>query len=588
MSDFIYSSKSKLHGELASHIQSIYHNDPPELFEFHGQWGSLGVSRNLYNGFQPLETDKYIFVVIGGPVLCFRDNKFLTGTDPVVGTKSIYERWLAKKIQWDEDLSGPFVVLVVDKEKKQITCITDLMMFIPAYRCLQDRVLTLGTHVDALARASDQEQDLDLVSLTDFILNDVVTYPYTMYRNIRQLHPAAEQCYSVKSSSKPKEYDSNVFWIHKEENIYSNINEAAQTLRHGLHDYVNRITEGMDHVAQFISAGEDSRTVAGMLPQRLKRDAFIFLDSMNREGKIAQRVAKAYKTDFHPAFRSRTHYLDILPEAADLIGSGHQHIHAHSLGFHIACALGYYSAVFGGYLADSLLKACYSRNFRGKGRFPFLPHIFIPGETRTKPIKNSLIKQNVLQAIDERRTLHMQRIQSFRKDSSHEWFVLWPITMRTTAPYFYSNRRLFRIYEPFLSQRASKLAAIVPTQWKLNHRLFNKAFRPFLRQSRWILHSDGRLPYCSWWTNIPIQAAIWLGRKIAFRAGIIKGNQGPWNDWGQIIGSSKWQASIQSYAKGFDKIKPLLKVQRVDDVFDNQALSRTQKINLLQIVRFLS
>jgi hypothetical protein len=589
MSDFIYSSKHKPQGELGKHIQSIYHNDSPQVVEYHGEWGSLGVSRSLYNGFQPLETDDYIFVVIGGPILCFQDNLFLTGNDPVAGTKAIFARWRAGLVQWDEDLSGPYAVLIVDKAALKLRCITDLMMFIPVYKCLHDGVLTLGTHVDALARASGQKKDLDLVSVTDFILNDVVTYPYTMYQNIRQLHPAAEHSFTVKkNSSNLQEYEPNIYWLPREENLYSNINEAAQVLREGSLDYVHRVTEGMDHVAQFISAGEDSRAVAGMLPQRLKRDAFVFLDSMNREGKIAQRVAKAYKADFHPDFRSETHYLDILPEAADLIGSGHQHIHAHSLIFHKTCALGYYSAVFGGYLADSLLKANYSQSFRGKGRFPFLPHFFIPGETRTKPIKNLLIKQNVLQVIDERRKMQLQRVQSFRKDSSHEWFVLWPITMRTAVPYFYSNRRLFRIYEPFLSKKASKMAALVPTQWKLNHRLFNKAFRPYLKSSRWIFHADGRLPYFPWWANIPVQASIWFGRQLGARAGIIKGNQGPWGDWGQIMGSRKWQSTIQSYANGFEKIKSLLKVKSVDELFDSQTLSRTQKVNLLQILRFLS
>jgi hypothetical protein len=76
MSDFIYTSNKQKKGALTQYIQSIYQSDAPAVTEYHGQWGSLGVSRNLYNGLQPIENDNHIFVVIGGPVLCYKDNSF--------------------------------------------------------------------------------------------------------------------------------------------------------------------------------------------------------------------------------------------------------------------------------------------------------------------------------------------------------------------------------------------------------------------------------------------------------------------------------------------------------------------------------
>ena len=85
MSDFLYSSKNRPQGLLAGYIREIYHNDPPEVTEFHGDWGTLAVSRNLYRGFQSYETEAQVFVIIGGPVLNFSSNRFLTGDDPVGG-----------------------------------------------------------------------------------------------------------------------------------------------------------------------------------------------------------------------------------------------------------------------------------------------------------------------------------------------------------------------------------------------------------------------------------------------------------------------------------------------------------------------
>src|SRR5699024_7308808 len=130
-------------------IQSIYHEDKPFVQEYHGKWGSLGVSRNLYNGFNPYENDEYIVVVIGGPVFMFMDNNFLVDEDSSDGTIAIFQLWVTGKMEWDEDLSGPFVVLIVNKKTYEVICVTDLMSFIPVYSCKsRTKEFMLSTHVD--------------------------------------------------------------------------------------------------------------------------------------------------------------------------------------------------------------------------------------------------------------------------------------------------------------------------------------------------------------------------------------------------------------------------------------------------------
>jgi hypothetical protein len=586
MSDFIYSSVSKSKGELSKYIQGIYHADAPEVYEYHGTWGSLAVSRNLYNGFQPLETDTHIFVVIGGPVLCFRKNDFLTGNNPTAATMEIYERWQAGSIQWDEDLSGPFVVLVVDKKSKKIRCIVDLMMFIPVYQYTQDDTVMLGTHIDALAAAADQLGELDPASLVDFVLNHIVTHPYTFFKSIYQCQPAAMHSFEFFGQIL-RVLEPEIYWLPIENYLYSNIDQAAKALREGLRDYIIRVTESMDEVAQFLSAGEDSRVLSGMLPQKLKRNAFVFLNSMNREGRIAKDVASACGVRFHAEYRTETHYLDILPEATDLIGSGHQHTHAHSLGFHKTCALDRYTAVFGGYLSDSLLKAIYTRKIRGLHRLPFLPQFIIPGENRSKPLSNPLFSDESFSEINRRRREHLRRIMGFRKGTAHEWFVLWPATMRVAIPNLYSNRRLFRTYEPFMCKEAVKISASVPTSWKLNRRLFHKAFKPFLKPSLWIFHADGRLPYFPWWVNIPIQFTVWLAREIGVLTGLMS-NQVPWGDWNRIMKSKKWQDAILKYSNGFELIRQTVTSDSVAKIFEGNKLNKEQKVNFIQLLYILS
>ncbi|MGE4442221.1 MAG: hypothetical protein AB7D27_12145 [Desulfomicrobium sp.] len=585
MSDYIYSSVTKKQGELSRCIKSIYHENPPAIVEFHGKWGSLAVSQGHYRGFQPYETEQHIFIVIGGPVLYFSGNDFLIEDDSNTASKLIYQRWVNDdNIKWDEDLSGPFNLLFIDKKIKKITVLTDLMAFIPAYSYESNNELFVGTHIDALASACEKSNDLDHVSLADFIINDVVTYPYTSYTDIFQLPPASIINFML-GSQKVKNY-----WQPNEVNSYKNIKEAAVDLREGIAGYVERVTGKMTNVAQFISAGEDSRAISGILPINLQKDAYIFLDHMNREGIIANKVANVYDAKFIPAFREKFHYIDILSKASDLVGSGHQYIHAHSLCFAQKYNLKDYSAVFGGYLSDTLLKLLYAKKQPKKGRFQFVPDLFVKKESFIKTNDSILIKNDILDEVQYRRKKRFDEIYKLRPDSAGEWFVIYPESMQCTIPSLYVNRRLFKSYEPFLCKEVVKVSASVPNSWKLNRKLFHFAMKPYLKQSKWILHADGRLPYYNFLLNVPIQFLIFIVREFAKQFGIVKGNQGPWSDWLEIIKDTKWDNFVKKSIENtnIENSKFLKNDIDIYKIIMSKSLSIRNKINFMQVLYLIN
>ena len=181
MSDFLFYRGEQAVHELAQPLKDLM--PEPELVgvkEYSGSWGALAVSLGPYNGFEPYEDETYICVVIGGPVLYWRDNHFLTDPQQLTAaTQAILQRWQSGIADWSEDLSGPFVIFIVNKESSELFCYTDLMMFIPVYQHSTDTDLFLGTHVDAVAKKSGQKQNIDEVSVADFVLNGIVTYPHT-------------------------------------------------------------------------------------------------------------------------------------------------------------------------------------------------------------------------------------------------------------------------------------------------------------------------------------------------------------------------------------------------------------------------
>lgn len=588
MSDFIFSSHRRQQGELKKYLTAIYKADLPEVQEYHGEWGSLGVSRSLYTGFQPLESDSHLFLVIGGPILKFADNRHLTGDDPTAGTRRIRDRWLSGSMQWDVDVSGPFVILSIDKVHRTVTCITDLMLFIPVYRYLDNHRILLGTHVDALASAAGPELDADQVSIADFLMHHAVTWPFTFYDHIHQLHPASKHTFTV-GSGPAKEMDLQEYWLPEQSDKYGNVKEAALALRNGVQQEVAQITDGMDKVAQFISGGTDSRVIAGLLPDRLQREGFIFLDEMNREGRIAQKAAKAYNLNFLPEFRGKTHYLDILPEACDLIGSGQQHIHAHALVFNRRCNLNQYQAVFGGYSADVFLKNYYSGSSRNEWKSPYASRRgSLKNATRGADIQH-YIPDHVKEMVKDRRMAHLEKVRHVRNESALEWARLWPASNRPALPNLGANRRLFRSYELFLCSAVAKISAEVPPAWKEHHMLYHQAFHPFLKKSKWLIHNDGHLPYFSNRINrLPTWcASVWRLRKKLRKRGSEIVHQGPWCNWKTVRLTPEWESWLQICRQEEIKSQKLFTVP-AGDIAGNSDMYLKQVVNLFQVMYFFS
>ncbi len=582
MSDFLFSSVPNSVDALISCLRDVYWFDAPRVCTYQGPWGSLAVTRNRYNGFQPLETDRHILVIIGGPVLAFVSNTFLTGDNPTAGTQAIYARHCSGALKWDADLSGPFVMLLIDKITHEVQCVTDLMMYIPVYACHGPDAWMLGTHEDALAASAGREEMIDATSAGDFILHDRVTHPYTLYDGIRQLDPATvhrhERCRAGVAASRRERY-----WAPLEVNPFTTIDDAAASVRDGLSDYLQRVTEGMHAVAQFLSAGEDSRVIGGLLPGTLQRECYIFVDRFNRELSIAQRVADAYGVKLHASMRSPEHYFAVLPEATALIGSGHQYRHAHTAKLSRECDLGRYPAVFGGYGANTLLKGMGARMQHTEGCSLLRPARYLPGEAQSIPVAHPAIMPGILDAIHHRRLEHLRTVQAFRDESVHEWFAIWPASMNYTIGNLYANRRLFRSYEPFLCNAVLKTCSAVPSVWKLRRRLFHAMAKEVLRRTKRIPHADGWYPYCTWRQNLSVHASAIYWRRIKRALGMESGNEGSWADWDVLLSGVEWHALVKRYAV-HDAVLASVLTESPRTLLCGPLLTVAQKVSLFQML----
>jgi hypothetical protein len=238
--------------------------------------------------------------------------------------------------------------------------------------------------------------------------------------------------------------------------------------------------------------------------------------------------------------------------------------------------------VFGGVFSDTFLKGYQIRRAKLPWWLPLGLQFRDKEFSSASPIESSFFELPVREEVSRRRAAHLNRIQKLRPASSEEWFGIYPISMNVLAPYIHVNRRLFRTYEPFTSNRILKVAAVAPQPWKLNRRLFQRMAKPLLAPIKYLPHADGWMPYLPWYINMLILPVNKMMAKFQAKAGLVRGNQGPWGDWSMVLRSREWRTTVAKYSiappdpEGMFKIHP-------NELLEGDFLSLAQKHSLLQV-----
>lgn len=538
MSDFIYSSKKNKSRELQQILKMFDPEKRKSTVAAEGPWGSIAFFDNHYENSEWIETDDYITILTGGPLIKTEGKGFNTNN-----VQKIIDEWGKKNEKFDEYIDGPFFFCFIDKNQNKIHAITDLMGFIPLYYSAEGDTeeVVLGTHVDAVAKASNRSGNIDYVSLADLLVNKTITFPYTMYKEVFQAHPASR--YTVD----PAEHDikkGRCYWLPKEENR-QNLDELASELEKSFTQSVSHITDGCTSAAVFVSGGEDSRIVLDSMPRNVKRVGHLFLDDINRELTIAKKAAAVYKINTKLGFRAKSYYLDQWLPVSLTQGSSSPAYHAHAYGMSRFLGLDQYEAVIGGLGADAYLKGSRVKNvhkykFRGlKYRLDTLDKNNSSSDFFLENQSPSFINKNVYEAVVKRRKEHKDYIASFRPASAVEWSELWPASMNESMSNFFVHRRIFNNYEPFLQNEVMKIAAAAPQKYKINRQLFHRAFKKHLKKSWHVSHTKGQLPYFSAKTNFPIMAAIRTKRSLVEFVSKNKVNQDSWADFDRLVKDHK-------------------------------------------------
>lgn len=489
---------------------------------YSGDWGTLVTVGVPYPGFSTYENKRYIIVVLGGP-LPRHNEEVATGELPHDGTEWILSLWKDEQsLRWDKDFVGHFLVLRVDKEALSADLVTDINAFVPAYSSTAgSNVTILGSHADAVAKASGNSHDIDIASVADFLSFLHVCYPYTFYNNVKHLPPASVSHLTASDVS------AYCYWEPKEAAESASISETAEQLRAIMHDNIARICARQRDVSILISGGLDSRVVASMVPRSTLVRGVTFSDYYNREARIAQEVCSAIGAKWQLLLRDPCHYLNHVTSSVCLSESHNQFRHAHANGFPNIFPDGV--RVLGGLSADAYFKAS---------------HLKYMGARKNVLTRIACSENPHFKELSERRRNNDASLKKIRPQTYTEWNTLYPACMHTSMTNLFVNRRLMPSYEPFVDSMVFKLAANTPQSWKVNDELFCQAMRPVLKKTWWIPHADGTYPYHHW-MNIVIRMIRGANRRIKsiYRDNSCN-NEGPWPNWARLSKSAMYKKTI--------------------------------------------
>jgi len=415
-----------------------------------------------------------LFIIIGQSQ--YLEKKIESSTDSI------------KEIEYQK-ADGNFAVIIIKKEK--ITIVTDCSGSMPLYYGKINDYIAVSTKPEEVVK-SLQIYKYDLVSIADYILNETICHPYTIYKYVYSVE--AGSITTIASIIK-----INKYYSPKEERYKKSLDHYAEQLLYLVKNTINTAIENKKFVKVLFSGGEDARAVTSLIPSQIKCTLTTIQDSKNREYILAKKAANALGKPLEVVYRPGDFYRNNLSKKIHLIGSGRDCRHIHLFG-ETASAYQDADLLLGGYAADTLFKTAWMGNKTnpffglgpekiGKSRPDMISGVYQPEQI-------SWLDKDTVASVWERRWKHHLRIKEFRPNTAGNWHTLWPMgTQRVTYPHFLSTLRVGpKLVEPFLDNRLYQLAAEMPDEYRVDRKVFRRAFKGVLGKAAWIPGSNNRIP----------------------------------------------------------------------------------------------
>jgi len=564
--DFLFSLNKNLSGkDLLTLIKKPYNIHAPEGQCFDYKWGSLAVLEDhLASNKNIIKNEATIFAWIGDIVTDMSDRFTKLFSERLTSLQGEQDD-KCTSLQTDElfgKLNGAFAIISADAGGFCI--VTDPLNFTMVYvgKNTRGEILSFGTHPDLVASVSDERLHIDMISVGEFLSSGTPIFPNTMYENVKELNPG--RFYYVTFKDGRAQVKELVYWSPPEElrRCYDD-NKLAKELQDILLSVVRDRCIGLKKVGVLLSGGLDSRLVMAAVPETVDCIGLTFCNQLNRETRIAKRVAECYNREWFPLFREKDFLGKYLIDTTKLVGCEFDWVHAHSVGFVEEIAKFNLDAVLGGVQFDVYLKAYFAddwfckKRMRGLLTDRYMRKSYSYADN-TKIFWRQNLRKNIIEQMNLRRKRNYEENIDLGRGSIAEWLTSYVFSQDGTVAFWPVERRKLPTRLVAMDRRLLDFSFKCPIELKLGGKIFDKAAKNIYGAGARIPNANnGVRPSSRHWSRL-VQRAI---RKVQNRTTIVRQKFGKkaqiqhsWHDYQKY-----WQESgvlsqlIQDYGKNLEE-----------------------------------
>jgi asparagine synthase (glutamine-hydrolysing) len=261
---------------------------------------------------------RYI-LVFNGEIYNFMEVKAKLG-DYNFKTNSDTEVILASFIKWGtrclNQLNGMFAFAVWDDKKQELFIARDRLGVKPFYYYYNQDVFVFASEIRAIKASGILKFDIDEDSVADYLMNQSVTAPYTLFKDIYQLMPG--QYGIFKNAALELHY----YWKIEEEKKFTGLSSednVKSEVRKLLTEAIERRMISDVKLGAFLSGGIDSSAVVALMSevssQQVNTFTIGFKEKSFDESQYSNLIAKKYRTNHTTVILEPADFLSELPNA---------------------------------------------------------------------------------------------------------------------------------------------------------------------------------------------------------------------------------------------------------------------------------
>lgn len=448
--DFIFSKRQGDAAAIRRLLAALPSASDPDLDGFGGEWGVMVTTPSPYLGLDATQVGQVICAVQGDP-LCSG-----LGPDPQATDRSRRTRAYIAQYNSPKGIADPYhpgSVVVIDTAKDQIEVTTDATGMAGVFLYQEGDDLLLSSSPDLIAAL--RPCSLDRLSVLQLLSSQSVSFPYTCYRQVKELQNGARTVFlGGKLAVLP-------WWRPQLANAKIDLAAAISAIEAALLDFFARMAaeQGRDGFLT-LSAGLDSRYLAALATQSDSLDlkTVTIASGQTYSAWVSEKVAATLNLPHRTVQRPSDHYARLFLTGAPEIPSNSLlsdgHFHGKSLGDGIGPFL------LGGWRADTILGR---EDYIWRKRADLMAKSRLPPETPFW-IADPMFQQFGAEAIAALDARQAEAVQALGLDPMHYRGNgrLLMLNRSQSKGHNETSRRAYPMYEAFLSRAMTDLMFALP------------------------------------------------------------------------------------------------------------------------------